>query len=123
VPTLQTAEPEPFVQLHPQLAATFGIRDGDWVALRTRRGRSVMRAKLSSSLRLDTVFVPFHWGGAASANTLTSRTLDPSSKIPEFKLSAVALERLDIQPSTTALGTDKELSPPDEQRRDRERLH
>jgi len=106
VPTLESAEPEPFVQLHPQLAASFGIGDGDWVSLRTRRGCAVLRAKLSASLRFDTVFVPFHWGGAAAANALTSRTLDPSSKIPEFKLSAVALERLDVEPSRASPGKE-----------------
>lgn len=97
VPSLEAAEPEPFVQIHPELARTFGIGDGDWVTLRTRRGRVVVRAKHSASLRLDTVFLPFHWGGTACANTLTSRTLDPSSKIPEFKLSAVSVQRLEVQ--------------------------
>jgi assimilatory nitrate reductase catalytic subunit len=96
VPTLERAEPEPFAQMHPQLAAIHRLRDGDWVALSTRRGRALFRVKLSAALRLDTVFVPFHWSGSARANTLTSSTLDPRSKIPEFKLSAVALERIDV---------------------------
>jgi len=91
--SLESAEPEPFAQIHPQLAATFGLGQGDWVTLRTRRGAAVMRVRLSGDMRLDTVFVPFHWSGPARANTLTPRVLDPAARIPQFKLSAVALER------------------------------
>ena len=92
VPSLLAAEPEAFVEIHPHLAASFGIAEGDLVALRTRRGRAHFRARFVSSMRLDTLFVPFHWGGEGRANTLTSSAVDPTSKIPEFKLSAVAIE-------------------------------
>jgi assimilatory nitrate reductase catalytic subunit len=40
------------------------------------------------TIRPDTVFIPYHWAGIRSANRLTHRTLDPRSKIPEFKVSA-----------------------------------
>jgi assimilatory nitrate reductase catalytic subunit len=40
------------------------------------------------TIRPDTVFIPYHWAGTRSANRLTHRTLDPRSKIPEFKVSA-----------------------------------
>ena len=73
VPSLRDAEPEPFVEIHPHIAATYGIGAGDWVALRTRRGRIRLKARLKPSMRLDTVFVPFHWGGAGRANTLDQR--------------------------------------------------
>ena len=57
--------------------------------LTTRRGRAVMKARLTRDIRLDTLFAPFHWGGAASANALTHAALDPVSRIPEFKICAV----------------------------------
>jgi len=79
--------------MHPHLAATYGIGAEDWVALRTRRGRIRLKARLTPSMRLDTVFVPFHWGGEGRANTLTNDALDPDSKIPEFKVAAVAIEK------------------------------
>jgi assimilatory nitrate reductase catalytic subunit len=44
-------------------------------------------------MRLDTVFIPFHWGGPGRANTLTGDAVDPQSKIPEFKISAATIER------------------------------
>ncbi len=97
VPSLREADPEPFVEIHPHLAATYGIGAGDWVALRTRRGRIRLKARLTPSMRLDTVFVPFHWGGEGRANTLTNDALDPDSKIPEFKVAAVAIERAETE--------------------------
>jgi assimilatory nitrate reductase catalytic subunit len=37
--------------------------------------------------------MPFHWGGAGAANVLTNPALDPASRMPEFKLCAVRVER------------------------------
>jgi assimilatory nitrate reductase catalytic subunit len=42
----------------------------------------------------DTVFIPYHWPGNKAANQLTQRALDPVSKIPEYKVSAVRIERV-----------------------------
>jgi assimilatory nitrate reductase catalytic subunit len=41
------------------------------------------------------VFAPFHWGGDGNANVLTNPALDPYSRMPEFKVCAVALDRAD----------------------------
>lgn len=95
VPSLQKAEPEAFVEIHPQLAQSHGITAGSEVRLRTRRGAATFRARLSPAMRLDTLFVPFHFGGVGRANTLTQAALDPVSKIPEFKISAVRVEAVD----------------------------
>ena len=93
VPSLNEAEPEAFVEMHPQIAASYGIGPGDWVAVKTRRGRVQLKARLTHSMRLDTLFVPFHWAGPGRANTLTNDALDPDSKIPEFKVAAAAIEK------------------------------
>jgi assimilatory nitrate reductase catalytic subunit len=103
VPSLREAEPEPYVEIHPQLAASFGIADKGWVLLITRRGRAEFRARFSPSMRMDTLFVPFHWAGRGRANTLTGDAVDPVAKIPEFKISAVRIERLDVSVRNTAL--------------------
>ncbi len=95
VKELAAAEPEPFVEIHPETAAGLGIASGDKVRLVTRRGQAVMKARLTRDIRLDTIFAPFHWGGAQSANALTNPALDPISRIPEFKVCAVRLERVD----------------------------
>jgi assimilatory nitrate reductase catalytic subunit len=89
-PELVAASPDPFVQLHPDLATRVGVGDGEPVRVTSRRGSAVARAVLSDSVRPDTVFMPFHWAG--SANLLTNDALDPVSRMPEFKVCAVALE-------------------------------
>jgi assimilatory nitrate reductase catalytic subunit len=93
VAELVDAEPEPFVEVHPETARGLRIAAGDLVVLTTRRGRAVMKARLSRDIRLDTLFVPFHWGGAGCANALTNGALDPVSQIPEFKVCAVKIEK------------------------------
>ena len=89
VPALARAVPEAYVELHPQLAATHAIRDGQPVRLTTRRGTLTAPARLSEAIRLDTVFVPFHFPGV---NDLTNPALDPTSRMPEFKVCAARVE-------------------------------
>lgn len=95
VARLATAEPEPVAEIHPTLGQRLGVRDGDQILLRTRRGCVVMTARTVSGIRPDTVFAPFHWGGAASINRLTNAALDPHSRMPSFKVCAVAVSRAD----------------------------
>jgi len=94
VDELNSAAPGPFVELHPRLAARLGAAEGDPVAVVSRRGRAVAPARITASIRPDTVFMPFHWPGEGRANTLTNPALDPVSRMPEFKTCAVRLELL-----------------------------
>ncbi|NUP38786.1 MAG: molybdopterin oxidoreductase family protein [Streptomyces sp.] len=96
VDELNAAAPGPFVELHPRLAARLGAAEGDPVAVVSRRGRAVAPARITTSIRPDTVFMPFHWPGEGRANTLTNPALDPTSRMPEFKACAVRLET--VQP-------------------------
>jgi assimilatory nitrate reductase catalytic subunit len=104
VAELAAAEPHGFVELHADTARTLGIGGGDLVRLTTRRGRIDLPARISRDIRLDTVFVPFHWGGRARANLLTNAALDTTSRIPEFKACAVHVQRLkqEITPASGA---------------------
>ncbi|MDT0377383.1 molybdopterin oxidoreductase family protein [Streptomyces sp. DSM 42041] len=90
---LNAAAPGPFVELHPRLAARLGAADGDPVAVVSRRGRAVAPARVTPDIRPDTVFMPFHWPGLGRANTVTNPALDPVSRMPEFKVCAVRVER------------------------------
>ncbi|MGW3118461.1 molybdopterin oxidoreductase family protein [Streptomyces sp. NPDC001107] len=92
VDELNAAAPGPFVELHPRLAARLGAAEGDPVAVVSRRGRAVAPARITTSIRPDTVFMPFHWPGEGRANTLTNPALDPTSRMPEFKVCAVRVE-------------------------------
>ncbi|MFH8343723.1 molybdopterin oxidoreductase family protein [Streptomyces sp. NPDC018045] len=95
IPELNTAAPGPYVEIHPRLARQYGIEDGTPVAVVSRRGRAVAPARYSEAIRPDTLFMPFHWPGPGRANTLTNPALDPTSGMPEFKVCAVRLERVE----------------------------
>jgi assimilatory nitrate reductase catalytic subunit len=88
--------PEPLLEIHPRLAGKYGIKDRELVRVVTRRGAAEFPAQLVETIREDTVFIPYHWPGKKSANQLTSGFLDPVSKIPEFKVCAARLERLNV---------------------------
>ncbi|WP_149183220.1 molybdopterin oxidoreductase family protein [Streptomyces sp. TRM49041] len=92
VAELTAAAPGPFVELHPRLAERVGVAEGEPVAVVSRRGRAVAPARITATIRPDTVFMPFHWPGEGRANTLTNPALDPTSRMPEFKTCAVRLE-------------------------------
>lgn len=85
--------PNPKLEIHPKLAEQFGIRTDDWVTVTTRRTSMTLQAMVVRTIRPDTVFIPYHWPGKKSANRLTHRTLDPRSKIPEFKVSACRIAK------------------------------
>ncbi len=81
--------PEPLCEMHPRMAESLGVVTGDIVRVTSRRGEMTLPARVVESIRPDTVFIPYHWPGRQAANQLTNRALDPVSKIPEYKVSAV----------------------------------
>jgi formate dehydrogenase major subunit len=88
---LNAIEPEPIATLHPDQMTAIGVRPGDAIRLRSRRGEVVVRARVDNGLREGQVFLPFCYHEAA-ANLLTNEALDPDGKIPEFKFCAVQAE-------------------------------
>lgn len=88
--------PEPKLEIHPELALRYGIKQNEMVRVSTRRGTDEFPANIVETIRRDTVFLPYHWPGKKSANQFTPGTLDPISKIPEFKVCACKLEPLGI---------------------------
>ncbi len=85
--------PEPLCEIHPLLAEQVGVADGELVTVTSRRGTITLPAQVVTTIRPDTVFIPYHWPGNKAANQLTNRVVDPVSKMPEFKVSAVRVER------------------------------
>lgn len=90
--------PQPLVEMHPRLAEKYGLQTDDWVTVKTRRDEMTLQANVVKTIRPDTVFIPYHWPNERSANRLTHRTLDPRSKIPEFKVSACQLRKAAAPP-------------------------
>jgi len=87
--------PEPRIEIHPRLAEKLGIRDGELTTVESRRGTLTLRAMVVTTIRPDTIFIPYHWPGGRSANQLTISAQDPISKIPEYKVCAVRVKRSD----------------------------
>jgi len=94
VPSPSQSQVQPEAQLHPDLARRLNIGNADIVQISTPRGSAAFRASISTDIRQDVVFVPFHWGGASAANALTNPALDPYSRMPAFKVCAAAVRRI-----------------------------
>jgi assimilatory nitrate reductase catalytic subunit len=102
VSELLATQPEAKVQMHPAAAAAMGITDGAFVSVANERGEVLCRAELSTAIRPETVFLPFHFPELESANRLTEAATDPISGMPEFKFNKVwvrAAARSDLQQS------------------------
>ncbi|WP_247044311.1 molybdopterin oxidoreductase family protein [Arthrobacter rhizosphaerae] len=89
VSELMASQPEAKMQIHPAAAASMGITDGALVSVANERGEVVCRAELSTAIRPETVFLPFHFPELGSANRLTEAATDPISGMPEFKFNKV----------------------------------
>ncbi|UKA51179.1 molybdopterin oxidoreductase family protein [Arthrobacter sp. FW305-123] len=89
VSELLASQPQARLLIHPGTATTRGIADGDYATVTNERGEVLCRAELSTSVRPDTVFLPFHFPGQENANRLTEAATDPISGMPEFKTSRV----------------------------------
>jgi assimilatory nitrate reductase catalytic subunit len=98
---LNSQAPEPWVEIHPTAARKLGIQNNDVVRVRTPRDAIELKALVVPTIRPDTLFIPFHYGGRQAVNLLTNPAVDPTVKIPEYKVSAAAVERLD-QPQRAA---------------------
>ncbi|WP_285789244.1 molybdopterin oxidoreductase family protein [Micromonospora sp. NBRC 101691] len=94
VDALRRSAPDPFVELHPDLAARLGVEEGEELRVTSRRGEMRAPARITATIRPDTLFAPFHWGGAGRVNSVTNDALDPVSRMPEFKVCAVRVEKV-----------------------------
>jgi assimilatory nitrate reductase catalytic subunit len=102
---LLETRPEAKLQVHPAAAASMGITEGSLVSVANERGEVLCRAELSTAIRPDTVFLPFHFPELESANRLTEAATDPTSGMPEFKFNKVWVRPAAVPLSTNVLQT------------------
>jgi assimilatory nitrate reductase catalytic subunit len=95
--------PEPRIEMHPRLATKLGIADGNWAIAETPRGTITLRALVVTTIRPDTIFIPYHWAGRKSANQLTVAAQDPISKIPQYKVCGCRVRKADAAPDYAAV--------------------
>ncbi|MEE8434068.1 MAG: formate dehydrogenase subunit alpha [bacterium] len=91
---LHALRPDPFVEIHPQDARNLGLNEGDRVSVTSRRGEIQLKVTVAERSLPGAVFIPMHFREAA-ANVLTNPAVDPWGKIPEFKVCAVRIARMD----------------------------
>ena len=103
---LEEIYPEATCEMHPDDAAGLGVKTGDWVELRSRRGAVKVRVLVTGRSPRETVFLPFHFAEAA-ANKLTLDRVDGRAKIPDYKNTAIQ-----ISPTTPPEGWDEGYQKP-----------
>ena len=96
--------PIPFIEINPDLAAELGIQRGEYVRLVSRRSDAVVMATPTQRVPKNMVFLPFHFHDCA--NRLTLGLLDPHSRQPAYKQSAVRIERLEDQQAAAKLSME-----------------
>jgi formate dehydrogenase alpha subunit len=90
---LNTLEPEGLIEINPADASALKIKEGDKVKVISRRGEVEVKTKITEKSPPKVVYMTFHFAESA-ANLLTNTAVDPVAKIPEFKVSAVRIERV-----------------------------
>ncbi len=88
----------PFLEINPLDAQSRGIAEGDPVVITNNRGKVQVVARVTKDIKRGVVFLPMHWGKILNrdfgrANNLTQALVDPKSKEPDFKFSAVQVEK------------------------------
>jgi predicted molibdopterin-dependent oxidoreductase YjgC len=91
---LEEIFPEAICEIHPADAEELGIETGDWLEVSSRRGSIKLRAMVTGRSPQGTVFIPFHFAEAA-ANKLTLDRIDKRAKIPDYKNTAVRIQKTD----------------------------
>jgi formate dehydrogenase alpha subunit len=93
-PSLNKEVEEGFAEINPRQAKELGIIQGERIKVLSRRGEIEIKADLSERMERGMIFIPFHFVESA-ANRLTNPAFDPIAKIPEFKVCAVRIEKVE----------------------------
>jgi formate dehydrogenase major subunit len=81
------------IDLHPHDAENRGIVEGDWVAVQSRAGETVLRARLTERMQPGVVYTTFHHP-ESGANVVTTENSDWATNCPEYKVTAVQLVKV-----------------------------
>lgn len=104
----------PAVSMHADDMQRRQIQAGDIVKLSNKRGELVLRVEASNEVKPAELFVPMHWGSQTmhglGVNALMPPAVDPTSKQPELKHTAVKLEKLHLPWQMTVMRSCHDLS-------------
>ncbi|WP_232630895.1 nitrate reductase [Methylobacterium sp. Leaf118] len=86
----------PFVEVHPDDAARFGLRDGNFARVATEAGTAVLEVMVTDGVRAGTIFAPMHWSAMTASDgraaALARGIPDPVSGQPELKATPASIE-------------------------------
>ena len=91
---LENSAPSAYVEMNPEDAADLNLNDNEMVRASSRRGKIKLAVRITDRVKKGLVFIPFHYK-EASVNLLTNDALDPHCKIPEAKVCAIKIEKLE----------------------------
>ena len=89
--------PELEIAMNPDDGERYDVSDGEWIRVRSRRGDLEGRVLYTEKNRAGEIFVPFVKLQKHAANFLTNAVFDPESKIPEYKVCAVRIEKISTE--------------------------
>ncbi len=93
--TLDKEVPTGFVEINAEDAKDLNIIDGETVKVSTRRGDVEITAKVTKDIKKGIIFIPFHFAECPANKLTSSEHLDPVAKMPEFKVSAAAVTKME----------------------------
>ena len=83
-----------FIEVNTADAARLGIENGERIRVSSRRGTITSEARVSDKVSPGETWMPFHFPDG-NANVLTNAALDKFARIPEYKVCAIRIEKLE----------------------------
>ncbi|PPC91697.1 MAG: formate dehydrogenase subunit alpha [Methylobacter sp.] len=81
------------LEIHPHDAEDRGLKEGDWVGIKSRAGETVLRASISERMQPGVVYTTFHFP-ESGANVITTDNSDWATNCPEYKVTAVQVSKV-----------------------------
>ena len=97
---LETLEPRGHIDMSQEDADTISVRADDFLQVTSPRGEITVQVRIDNKVPRGTVFMAFHWR-EAPANILTNEAVDPTARIPEYKVSSIRIKKAEVADRTT----------------------
>ncbi|MGB2078616.1 MAG: molybdopterin oxidoreductase family protein, partial [Vibrio sp.] len=92
---------EPYCEINPQTAHTYGLENDDLAWLSNAQGQCLVRVKITSKQAAQQVFMPIHWNSQTASQAdvcqLIRAHTDAYSGQPEFKHTPIRIEKYAYQ--------------------------
>jgi predicted molibdopterin-dependent oxidoreductase YjgC len=93
---LETLEPHGHIDMNQKDAEAVGVHADEFLQVSSPRGEITVRVRIDNTVPQGTAFMAFHWR-EAPANLLTSEAVDPTARIPEYKVSSIRIEKVKLR--------------------------